>query len=76
MSIINVHLDEYVSVHTPTKAKTGGALIYIKSSLDINIRIDLILLKSKELKSVFIEVNNSKKSNLTVGCLYRHHFFN
>ena len=46
--------------------------MYIKFSLNFNIRTDLILLKSKELESILIEVINSRKSNLIVRCLYHH----
>ena len=68
VSITNVGLGGYASVHMPTKVKRSGTLMYIKSRLNFNIRADLILLKRKEI-AIFIEVINSKKSNLIVGCL-------
>ena len=35
-------------------------------------RNDLKLYKANELESTFIEIINSKKSNIIVGCLYKH----
>ena len=33
---------------------------------------DLNLYKANQLESTFIEIANSKKSNIIVGCLYKH----
>lgn len=37
-----------------------------------------MIYKAKNLESIFIEVNLPKKTNLVVGCIYRHdyHYLN
>ena len=47
-------------------------LYYIKSNKNFKVRNDLKIVKTKELESVFIEIVNKNKSNLIVGCIYRH----
>ena len=39
---------------------------------NINYTYDLCIYRSKELKSVFIEIINSKGKNTIVHCIYRH----
>ena len=50
----------------------GGVLIYIKNGINFKPRNDLIIYKSKELESFFIEINNPKETNSVVGVIYRH----
>ena len=68
----NISIDEYVIEHTPSEAKKGGTLLYIKSSLNYKIRKDLQIYKSKELESTFIEITNPRVKNTIIGCIYRH----
>ena len=35
-------------------------------------RNDLCIYKTDELKSIFIELINTKKLNVTIGAIYRH----
>ena len=67
-------LPGYNHRHTPTESSKGGALIYVKDSLVFDRRDDLekIMYKSKELESVFIEIEVTGKKNQIYGCIYRH----
>ena len=38
----------------------------------INHELTLICIKKNELESTFTEIINSKKSNIVVGCVYKH----
>ena len=69
---ININIEGYVIEHTPTDASCGGALLYISNKLNYKPRKDLLMLKSKQLESIFIEIIIPKKENIIVGCIYRH----
>ena len=58
----------------PTECEKGGALLYVKNSINCKRREDLekIMYKSRELESVFIEVINENKKNKIYACIYRH----
>ncbi len=58
-------LTGYKHYHTPTESSKGGALLYVKDSLVFDRRDDLekLMYKSKELESVFIEVEVAGKKN-------------
>ncbi len=58
-------LTGYKHYHTPTESSKGGALLYVKDSLVFDRRDDLenLMYKSKELESVFIEVEVTGKKN-------------
>ena len=47
-------------------------VLCIRNHLSDKTRNDLNIYKSAELESTFIEIINHKKSNILVGCLYRH----
>ena len=40
----------------PTKSANGGALLYIKDTINYKLRPDLNVEKEKELESIFIEI--------------------
>ena len=42
--------------HMPTKSANGGALLYIKDTINYKLRPDLNVEKEKELESIFIEI--------------------
>ena len=71
---LNFQLPNYSIEHTPTESSAGGVLLYISNRYSYKIRTDLsnICYKSKNLESVFIEINQPNKSNLIVGLIYRH----
>ena len=49
-----------------------GTLFYIADHLAYQKRNDLNLYEINNLESIFIEINNPNKSNIIVGCIYRH----
>ena len=57
---------------TPTVAKKGGILIYVKNGITFKPRPDLSFYKAKELESFFIEIINPTSKNTIVGVVYRH----
>ena len=59
-------------IGTPTEAKKGGVIIYVKEGLNYKPRPDLNIYKSKELESQFIEIIDQNTSNSIVGVIYRH----
>ena len=60
----NIDIQKYVIEHTKTDASCGGGY---------KVRNELRITKSKELESVFIEIqNNHKRKNVIVGCIYQH----
>ena len=56
----------------PTESSAGGTLLYISNHLSYKPRNDLCIYNSTELQSTFIEILNTKKTNVIVGCIYRH----
>ena len=48
------------------------ALCYTFNNLSYKPSNDLCIYKSTELESTFIEILNPKKTNVIVGCIYRH----
>ena len=54
------------------EANAGGTLIYIRNHLSYKTRNDLQIYKSFELESKFIEICNTKKTNIIIGCIYKH----
>ena len=68
----HIDLTNYSYKHCPTESSAGGTLLYVRNHLLYKTRNDLNIYKSTELESVFIEIINHKKSNILVGCIYRH----
>ena len=69
---IPINTEGYSYEHTPTETFCGGALLYISSTLNYKPRNDSLLYKPLHLESIFIEIILPKKTNLIVGCIYRH----
>ena len=69
---VNINLPGYTIEHTSTESKAGGTLLYISNDINYKLRNDLIIYKSKELESIFVELIFEKKKNIIVGCIYRH----
>ena len=55
-----------------TESAAGGILLYISNNLSYKPKNDLCIYKSTKLESTFIEILNPKKTNVIVGCIYRH----
>ena len=72
--IIDINLEGYNYFSTPTEAEKGGSLIYVAEKFNTKQRKDLetIMYKPKLLEATFIEIINSKKKNIIIGCIYRH----
>ena len=68
----NIALANYVIEQTPTESNAGGALLYTNRKHSYKIRKDLKLYKPYKIESVFVEVIMPKKTNMIVGCIYRH----
>ena len=72
-TIKNIDLEGYTIESTPTDDTYGGALLYIDKNINFKTRNDLTIYKSRELRSVFIEViNKISNKNTIIGCIYRH----
>ena len=70
--INHIDLTNYSYEHCPTESSAGGTLLYIRNHLSYKKRNDLNIYKCAELEPTFIEIINHKKSNILVGCFYRH----
>ena len=68
----NINLRNYAIEFTPTESSAGGTLLYIASHLSYKPRPDLNIYKSNQLESTFVEIINPKKSNIVIGCIYKH----
>ena len=69
---VPIAIEGYSYEHTPTESSCGGALLYISNKLNYKPRNDLLIYKPSHLESVFVEIIFPRKSNLIVGCIYRH----
>ena len=69
----NINLKNYAIEFTPNESSAGGSLLYIASHLSYKPRPDLNIYKVNQLESTFVEIINPQKSNIVIGCLYKHH---
>ena len=58
-------------VGMPTEARKGGVMIFVKNGIEFKPRDDLLMHKSKELESFFLETINKGKNDI-LGIIYRH----
>ena len=70
--INSINLKGYSHESCPTESAAGGTLLYISNNLSYKPRNDLCIYKSTELESTFNEILSPKKTNMIVGCIYRH----
>ena len=68
----NINLKNYAIEFTPTESSAGSTLLYIASHLSYKPRPDLNIYKVNQLESTFVEIINPQKSNIVIGCLYKH----
>ena len=68
----NINRKNYAIEFTPTESSAGGTLLYIASHLSYKPRRDLNIYKANQLESTFVEIINPQKSNILIGCLYKH----
>ena len=69
---IDVSIANYSYEFCPTEANAGGTLIYIRNHRSYKTRNDLKIYKSFELESAFIQICNTNKANIIIGCIYKH----
>ena len=69
---IDISIPNYSYKFCPTQANAGGTLIYIRNHVSYKTRNDLKIYKSFELESTFIEICNTKRTNIIIGCIYKH----
>ena len=67
----NLSLNNFFIELTPTEISAGGTLPYIANHLSCKCFNDLNI-HENELESTFIEILNTRKSNVIVGVIYRH----
>ena len=70
--ISNINLNNYAFEFTPIQSTAWGTLIFVANHLAYKPRTDLQIYKKCDLESTFIEIINPKKSNMFIGCIYRH----
>ena len=70
--INSINLKGYSHESCPTESAAGGTLLYISNNLSYKPTNDLCINKSTELESKFIEILNTEKMNVIVGCIYHH----
>ena len=68
----NINLKNYAFEFTTTESLTRGTLMYVANHLAYKPRTDHQIHKKHDLESTFIEIINPNKSNVIVGCIYRH----
>ena len=70
--ISNINLNNYAFEFTPIESSARGTLIYVTNNLAYKPRTNLQIYKKRDLESTFTEIINPKKSNIIIGCIYRH----
>ena len=68
----NINIPNFSYEFTPTESTAEGTLLYIADHLTYQKGNDLIIYAKNYLESTFIEISNPSKSNIIVGCIYRH----
>ena len=69
---VDISIPNYSYEFCPMEANAGDTLIYTSNHLSLKTRNDLRIYKSIELESTFIEICNTKKMNIIIGCIYKH----
>ena len=72
-SLSNIQIQGYDFVHTKTLTQCGGAGIYIKTSIEYELLNKYSISNMNISESVFLEIKNTKRKNIVIGCIYRHH---
>ena len=57
---------------TPTESSAGSMVLYIASHLFYKPNPGLNIYKANQLESMFVEITHPKKSNIAIGCFYKH----
>ena len=70
----NLDIAGYNLISTETESTAGGTSLFLAESLNYKPRDDLSsrMYLSKLLESTFVELTFEKKTNLIIGCIYKH----
>ena len=68
----NINFQNYHFKFTSIESNAWGTLLYVANHLFYKLHTDLSLNKASQLESPFMEIINSIKINIIVGCLYKH----
>ncbi len=71
--LVNINIDGYDFIHTPTHSQCGGAGMYIKRGIEYEVISNLSKSCENTCESIFIEVKHTTKQNVLIGSIYRHH---
>ena len=71
--LVNIDIDGFKFVHTPTSARCGGVGMYVRSDLEFNKLESYSTSQPETCESIFIEIKHPTKKNVVVGTVYRHH---
>ena len=70
--LVNINIDGYTFLHTPTETRAGGVGMYINSCLEFYKIESISLCHPSVCESIFVEIKHPTKKNLIVGTIYRH----
>ena len=70
--LVDINLPNYSYVSYLTESSAGSTLHYGRNYLLYKIRKDLSICKSYEPESTSIDINNCKKENIAIRCIYKH----
>ena len=68
----NINLGNYAITFALTESSAGVTLLYIASHMSYKPPLDLNIHKANQLQSTFAGVINPKRSNIAIGCLWKH----
>ena len=68
----NTDIPNFSLEFTATESRAGGTVLYIDCHLAYQKPNDSNFYKINSLEPTFIKITNPNKSNITVGCIYRH----
>ena len=71
--LVNIEIDGYSFIHTPTQTRCGGVGMYITKNLDFEIIEALSTCHTNICESIFVEIKHPTKKNVIAGTIYRHH---
>ena len=70
--IKSINLKGYSDESCTAESVARDTLLYISNNLSYKPKNNLCIYKPTELESTFIEILSPKKTNVIVGCIYRH----
>ena len=67
--LVNIDINGYRFVHTPTSTLCGGVGMYIDTSLEFDILEDYSTSHSNICETIFVEIKNPSKKNVIIGTI-------